>query len=89
MLERDLTADVKEPNQRMIRRRNGGVAVCRLAQETLHIRLSSNQPHLTNQNILQLDRALSRDDHRHRSSVGAHRIESDEPRSVHRRGCFL
>src|SRR5207247_1523225 len=59
VFERHLTTDIEESNQRMTSSRSSGFSIRRLTQQALHVRLPGNQPHLTDQNILHLDRVLS------------------------------
>src|SRR5204862_868748 len=79
MLESDLPADIEQTNEWMIGCGDSGIAVRRLAQEALHVRLAGDQPDFANQNIFQLDGVPARDIRRCRVRISPHWIKLDEP----------
>src|SRR6058998_2678872 len=82
MFEGDLPADVEEAYERMIRGGRGGLAVRRLAQKPLHVRLAGDEPDLADEYVLQLDCVLAGDGQRRGRRTGAHGIEVDAPTAV-------
>ena len=82
MLESDLPADVEQMYQWMIGCRDRGLAVGGLTQQTLHVRLPGYQPHLANQNIIELNPVPAGNRHRGRRGIRLKRIQANHPLAV-------
>jgi hypothetical protein len=63
----------------MIRGSDSSFTIRRLTQESLHVGLTSDQPDLAHENVLQLDRVFAGDGHDLRRGAGPERLKVDAP----------